>query len=592
MGKFISNNLVYTTILLRDILYIPNLSIYIIGMNKYKKIGILLLLTPIFIISLTLLLYAINLTSIGGTVFLSLFILTPLTFGLSIIFFIKEKTTLSNLKKYTITKYKSIKKYLKKENKNVDIKRIVYPIVVVIGVIISIAILLLDITLIKDELSIFKGKPQNNEKIYPLKTQEVRVIQIKEDLVPLFPKKYEIISKLYEEPTTADEGCIPLFEIYPKEYTEKEREYLASAFLTYCKDINTAVIESQIVDVRYNSKEDSWFSYFDENDTSGILQEKKTFGSNIVTISGREASMYSGDLYIVRIDNSDEVLMLEIPAASRIHCEVYDKQGVESWKQECIVFLDSMNIPCAGNGWIFDDVYDKYYNDLLEILPKINTTSGSKDDVLGEMSDKEYQEWFEKEADRIVNTYDFSNKEIKPLIQIPEYKFSTNKDIYEQSYKLSSNDTIKVSCNKLKSEYTPVYDVHSCDVFLNSTEAFTAWSWTDNVTIDPHITIFDNKILRGPLVVVGKGFGYGSRDDLSVYIVKDSKLVNLKFNANGERKETWWVDSYTKMYIENGKEYLVTYFHDPAMLAKSLTRVWEVTDTELKLIETILERGY
>ncbi|MBP6976331.1 hypothetical protein KBB42_01940 [Candidatus Dojkabacteria bacterium] len=45
------------------------------------------------------------------------------------------------------------------------------------------------------------------------------------------------------------------------------------------------------------------------------------------------------------------------------------------------------------------------------------------------------------------------------------------------------------------------------------------------------------------------------------------------------------------MYIENEKEYLVTYFHDPAMLAKSFTRVWEVTDTELILVETILESG-
>jgi len=46
------------------------------------------------------------------------------------------------------------------------------------------------------------------------------------------------------------------------------------------------------------------------------------------------------------------------------------------------------------------------------------------------------------------------------------------------------------------------------------------------------------------------------------------------------------------MYTENGKEFLVTYFHDPAMIEKSLTRLWEVSDRNLKLLETILERGF
>ena len=224
-----------------------------------------------------------------------------------------------------------------------------------------------------------------------------------------------------------------------------------------------------------------------------------------------------------------------------------------------------------------------------------------KDHVLGEedtvdFSNSEdfqtdYTKWLYNEADRIVNTYDFSSKEIEHLTQIPEYKFATNKDIYEESYELSSKDIIGVNCSKLKSDFTLVYDVHYCDILLNSTEVLTAWSWTDNVKINPHITIFDNRDLKYPLIAVGEGFGYGSRDDLSVYTIIDGKLVNLEFNAKGENTETWYVDPYTKMYIEDGKEYLVTYFHDPMMVEKSLTRVWEVSDTDLKLVETILERG-
>lgn len=251
-------------------------------------------------------------------------------------------------------------------------------------------------------------------------------------------------------------------------------------------------------------------------------------------------------------------------------------------------FRDSL--PSVEIDWVPDEIYNNYYEDLLEILSNINSREiNTEDEEFGEDS---YREWLESEADRIVNTYDFTDKEIKPLIQIPTYEFSTDKDLYEKSYKLSSNDTITVNCNKLKSEYTPVYDIHFCDVLLNSKEVLSAWSWTDNKEISPHITIFDNENLQYPLIVVGEQFGPASRDDLSVYRVIDSKLVNLMFNSKEETTETWFADPYTKMYTENEKEFLVTYFHDPAMIEKSLTRVWEISGKELKLVETILERGF
>ena len=242
---------------------------------------------------------------------------------------------------------------------------------------------------------------------------------------------------------------------------------------------------------------------------------------------------------------------------------------------------------------IDDSLRDKYQTEKIVYVDKEN--------VLGEevtdLSDSEdfqtkYTKWLYNEADRIVDNYDFSDKEIKPLIQIPTYEFSPDKDVYEKSYKLSSGDTVIVSCEKLKSEFTPVHDVHGCDVLLNSKEVLTAWSWTDNIEISPHITIFDNENLEYPLIVVGEQFGRANRDDLSVYRVIDSKLLNLLFNSKEESTETWFADPYAKMYIENGKEYLVTYFHDPAMIEKSLTRLWEVSDRNLKLLETILERGF
>ena len=148
------------------------------------------------------------------------------------------------------------------------------------------------------------------------------------------------------------------------------------------------------------------------------------------------------------------------------------------------------------------------------------------------------------------------------------------------------------SCEKLKTEFTPVYDVHGCDVLLNSKEVLTAWSWTDNKEISPHITIFDNEGLEYPLIVVGEQFGPASRDNLSVYRVIEGELVQLLFSAKEETSETWFVDPYARMYIEDNQEYLVTYFHDPAMIEKSLSRVWEISSDKLVLVKTILERGF
>lgn len=209
-----------------------------------------------------------------------------------------------------------------------------------------------------------------------------------------------------------------------------------------------------------------------------------------------------------------------------------------------------------------------------------------------DLTSEEYQQKIRGQADRVVDTYDISDKEIKPLIQIPTYKFKDEEGTYEEDYRLSTNDLINVNCSKLQSEFTQVFDIHFCNIYLNSTKVFPAWSWTDNETINPHITIFDNEDLKYPLIVVAQSFGYGSRDHLSVYRVVDNKLVNLLFiNSIGESSETWWQDPYTKMYVEDGKEYLVTYFHDPAMEDKYLIRIWEIEGTELKLTETILEKG-
>lgn len=423
---------------------------------------------------------------------------------------------------------------------------------------------------------------QEKEIDSPVQTQQERIEKIKQDLVSLIPPKYVVIESEYEEPSEENDGCVYIYTIYPKEYSEIEKKYLDEAGLMYCKDIDEAILRGQVDQVKYNQTEGKWLY----EDTEPL--ETKQYGDNLVSTVALGGSHALSNFHIVRLENSEELIILSIPSSNRIRCDTYDENGNETWIEECVKFRDSL--PPVEIDWVPDEIYNNYYEDLLEILSNINSREiNAEDEEFGEDS---YREWLESEADRIVNTYDFTDKEIKPLIQIPTYKFSTDKDLYEKSYKLSSNDIITVNCNKLKSEYTPVYDIHFCDVLLNSKEALSAWSWTDNIEISPHITIFDKENLKYPLIVVGEQFGPASRDDLSVYRVIDSKLVNLMFNSKEETTETWFADPYTKMYTENEKEFLVTYFHDPAMIEKSLTRVWEISGKELKLVETILERGF
>lgn len=90
-----------------------------------------------------------------------------------------------------------------------------------------------------------------------------------------------------------------------------------------------------------------------------------------MTISEVWGSHHSWDTYIVRVDDSNEVVMVLIPQATRIRCEEYDDNGVEIWRKECVEFLSSMKIYDAGNAWVFDEVYDEDYEDLLGILKDI-----------------------------------------------------------------------------------------------------------------------------------------------------------------------------------------------------------------------------
>ena len=74
------------------------------------------------------------------------------------------------------------------------------------------------------------------------------------------------------------------------------------------------------------------------------------------------------NLYIVRIKNSNELVVLSIPLSNRIRCETYDENGVETMKKDCVNFRNSMDMT---TDWVPEEIYEEYYNDLLAILKDI-----------------------------------------------------------------------------------------------------------------------------------------------------------------------------------------------------------------------------
>ncbi len=194
---------------------------------------------------------------------------------------------------------------------------------------------------------------------------------IKEHIKTVIPNKYEVI----EEDKEDENGCTILYTIYPKEYTETERKYLSSAKLIYCEDVYKAVFRSQLEENKYDPKRDAWARIGVDSEENKVLgyYEQRYFGDNLVSIVERWGSGYSGYIYVLRMDNSRELVVLSIPTTSRIFCEeYYNDQGEVSWDKECIEFLDSVGMHSAsGNDLVPQERYQNDYKELVYMLKDI-----------------------------------------------------------------------------------------------------------------------------------------------------------------------------------------------------------------------------
>lgn len=206
-------------------------------------------------------------------------------------------------------------------------------------------------------------------KVLGVEDTESRIIgveEIKKHLKEIIPEKYQLVEFSEEE----SNGCINLFEIYPKIYSEIQKKYLVGAGLMYCEDIEKAEFRSQMETAKYSPEKNAW-AWVDIAEPEGNVggyYEQKFYGNNLVSIADAWGSHYDGNLYIVRMDHSKELVVLSIPLSNRIRCESYDENGVETMKEDCVKFLDSMNIT---TDWVPEEIYSNYYNDLLVILQEI-----------------------------------------------------------------------------------------------------------------------------------------------------------------------------------------------------------------------------
>jgi hypothetical protein len=208
----------------------------------------------------------------------------------------------------------------------------------------------------------------DEENDSPIQTQQERISEIKEDLRVLIPEQYEVIESEYEEPSEENDGCVTLYQMYPKEYSEIEKEYLDKASLIYCEHINKALLKGQVEEVRYNQTDEKWVRI--QLDSEELLDVKQ-YGDNLVSIVELGGSHASSIYYIVSVEGSDELVILSVPRFHRIRCETYDENGVETMKEDCIEFITSMGMRADSSESVPDEIYQNYYYDLLEILKDI-----------------------------------------------------------------------------------------------------------------------------------------------------------------------------------------------------------------------------
>jgi hypothetical protein len=189
------------------------------------------------------------------------------------------------------------------------------------------------------------------------------MIYIKERLKKLIPDKYTVTEQEIYPFYESDATCELIFFVTPKGYTKIENEYLDVGRISYCEDIYTAVIKDQIKEIKYSKIEDKWV-YNDE-----YYLEKEEFGDNTVSVAqlGGDYALYN--YYILKFEDTDEVLVLDVPISNTVSCWSYDYE--DNVDKECVEYMSTSGTFIEDRDWVTVEVYEKHYDDLLRILEEI-----------------------------------------------------------------------------------------------------------------------------------------------------------------------------------------------------------------------------
>lgn len=253
--------------------------------------------------------------------------------------------------------YSDIKKWFKKHNtffsKKIKWKN------VVLGVLILLIVIMAFVT--------FKIRRVNKRNEYweqweANNIQEQTIEQFKIDLLRNIPENYEVINDDSIPLVYEDADCDFIYDIYPKEYSEIEEKYLEYASVYFFKEINTVSLPAQIGEVSYDQTLKKWV-FIDQNEKVELeVREYDGYNVSVATLGG---SHVMRDNYIVSSKNTDDVVVLSIPTWSRVRCD-FVSEDVE--RQECEDFLSSMGVDIDTDDSVPEEVYEEYYNELLEIL--------------------------------------------------------------------------------------------------------------------------------------------------------------------------------------------------------------------------------
>jgi hypothetical protein len=342
-------------------------------MNKMKKLGKILILLPIILFTI---IAAINIIDIPLLFLISnrfghlLIILYEYSLSIGLTSVIIAPIYIS-IGLYLMIKYRDNKKpiieILKEKiqdlKTNLFLKPTIHDIVILFAVMSPILIIVFGM-----QRDIYKDEPFDILDRYPLdiKYENRGLDNTKHSLQNLIPDEYEVIESEYEEPNEENDWCVQIYSITPKEYSETEKQYLSNAGLIYCEDISTAVLRGQVGEVRYNQTEGKWIVI-----QGGGLIDVEQYGRNRVSKVELGGSHASATYYIVRLDKSEELIILSIPVSNRIRCETYDEDGVESVNEECVDFITSLGMPPDSSDFVPNEIYENYYNELLQILEEI-----------------------------------------------------------------------------------------------------------------------------------------------------------------------------------------------------------------------------